>query len=93
MPRIAVYDYLAHREITVSLSRWQMFKFKIAGRRFFAMRKEEDWSAAMPFYLAKCIRHGYYLDYPKGGKERLTCHKCFQEEVEKARNKRLKAKK
>jgi len=84
MPQITVYDDdFTHGNITVSLSRWQMLTLKINGRLLFAMGKKEGWSAAMPFYLAKCNCHGYYLDYPKGGHERLTCPKCFAEEAEK----------
>lgn len=40
---------------------------------------KEGWKGELPFYLFKCRKHGYVVNYPHGFEEKLTCPECQKE--------------
>ena len=45
---------------------------------------KEGWKRELPFYVFKCPKHGYVIDYPHGYNQRLECPECVKEyEVER----------
>lgn len=38
---------------------------------------------SLPYYVFKCAKHGYQLDYPHGYEERIECMLCWSERLKK----------
>ena len=38
------------------------------------------WTGKLPFYLFKCIEHGYVISYPSGYSTHLVCPLCIGNE-------------
>lgn len=79
-PLLVFDDHFTHGHRKLPLSAWQRFLLRVNGRVYVLTGIKEGWKTPFPFYVAKCKIHGYYLDYPKGGRERLTCPQCMKEE-------------
>lgn len=52
----------------MNYSFWQRLKVKLFGRCYLEHQIRPGWSDYLPFYLAKCPRHGYFEDYPTATK-------------------------
>ncbi len=59
---------------------WQRLKVALFSRCYLEHRQREDWTAPLPFFVAKCKLHGYFEDYPHGYRETLYCPVCLLEE-------------
>lgn len=62
-----------------SLSLLQKIKLNLFGKVYTGHLKRAGWSAALPFYLCKCSKHGLYHTYPQGYEARLPCPICQKE--------------
>lgn len=63
----------------MTYSFWQRLKVKLLGRSYLEHRTRPGWTGYLPFYLAKCFKHGYFEDYPHGYHDRLDCSACLKE--------------
>lgn len=66
-------------QIIVGLSLLQFITLIIKGSVLVDWIKLEGWRDKIPFYLIKCKKHGYQLNYPSGFNKVLICPKCIKE--------------
>lgn len=69
------------QELKVSLL--QRIRLKLWGVAYVFHARKEGWSGELPFYIVKCGKHGYFLDYSHGYAEYFLCPSCLKEEVKK----------
>ena len=62
------------------LSLWQRIQLRVNGSVFIGYEQRPGWRSALPFYLARCPKHGFYESYPQGYSRRLICSRCLEEE-------------
>ena len=65
----------------LNLSFSQRLRLRIFGSVYVEHRKKNSWNKALPHYLAKCKKHGYFIDYPHGRYEKLVCPECLEEDL------------
>ena len=62
---------------------WQRLKVRLFDKCYLEHRSKSSWRASLPFYLARCSRHGYFEDYIHGFEgfdtQYLSCPTCLQE--------------
>jgi len=74
---VNVYDghFVGGRvRIRIPLKAW--LKLVILGKTYLAHNTKPGWNGELPFYIAKCRQHGYFLDYPHGWSGYLHCPLC-----------------
>lgn len=59
-------------------SLWQRIKVRVLGKCYLEHRKKKGWSGALPFYLVRCRKHGYFENYPHG-RGGFNCPGCLKE--------------
>jgi len=65
---------------TMEITRTMQIKIIIFGRFHIFNDQKEGWRGKLPFYIAKCKKHGYFIDYPHGYEKRLDCPLCLIED-------------
>ena len=68
-------------KIVNGLTFFQKITQRILGYVFIDNLLIEGWKEKTPFYLFKCERHGYKLNYPHGHEMNLLCPECLKELV------------
>lgn len=79
---LPVLDPHFHQE-TVTIGLRQRLSLKILEHAVLFRRMKPGWRNPLPFYVVKCGRHGYYIDYPQGYKGYFRCPKCDEESERK----------
>jgi len=59
------------------LSKVERIRLRIMGRVYIGDRIRDDWKKALPHFLARCKKHGLYLDYGHGWKLEIECPACL----------------
>lgn len=67
------------RGMVSDVSLFKRIVIRIFGHIYLEHRLYEGWTESLPFYLAKCSKHGYYESYPHGYEQELRCPKCLEE--------------
>ncbi len=80
--RVKVYD--AHFSggwilAEIPFRRW--LRLALLGKAFLRCDAKPGWRGKLPFYIVRCMRHGYFLDYPQGWDGHFYCPLCDREEV------------
>ena len=63
------------------LSWWQKMKLKIGIPPSVGMYRHDGWSGCLEHYMIHCDKHGYLVTYKMGFSKRLSCWKCFEEQL------------
>lgn len=78
--RIKVYDkHFSGDWMSVEVSFWKRLKLAVLGELYLRHDMKPGWLDKLPFYIVRCTRHGYFLDYPQGWEERFYCPLCEKE--------------
>lgn len=59
------------------LSLWTRLRIRLFGPMYLHHRMLEGWTGYLPFYLCRCLRHGFYESYPSGYEGVLHCPMCL----------------
>jgi len=62
----------------LTLTFWQRIRLKLFNRTPIGKRRYPGWTGSLTFYLFKCEKHGYVIDYPHGYKGILYCSECMK---------------
>ena len=62
-----------------NLGLWQRLKLRLLGHVFLRLEKRPGWRSALPIFLVKCGRHGFFEDYPHGYRSYFSCPECESE--------------
>jgi len=77
--RVKVYNSYTERWETVNLPFWKYLVLRLVGRVYLERRRYPGWRDTAPFYIFRCPRHGFILDYPHGWGQVLYCKLCEEE--------------
>jgi hypothetical protein len=83
---VCVHDsHFGIQKFKISLKEWIKLHLGVDGTSVYAFHaRKEGWSGELPFYIVKCGRHGYFLDYLhgfSGYNEGFNCPFCLEETV------------
>jgi hypothetical protein len=62
-----------------------MLALGLKNRAYLRHDRREGWSGELPFFLALCRHHGFFVDYPHGYDEYLSCPDCTRQRIELVR--------
>lgn len=54
-------------------------RIRIFGRVYTGHRVREEGRGYLPFYMARCKKHGIFEDYLHGNAEYLVCPECLKD--------------
>ena len=54
-------------------------RIRIFGRVYTGQGTREGWPGELPFYMARCKKHGIFEDYLHGNAEYLMCPECLKD--------------
>jgi len=77
--KIQVLNSYTGQEEEIPLTLRQRIMLKLFKRTPIGKRRYPGWSGSLMFYLFKCKKHGYIIDYPHGYSGFLRCSKCMSE--------------
>jgi hypothetical protein len=78
---VHVYDqHFNISEFKLSLAEW--IRLKLEKKVYVFHARKQGWNGELPFYIVKCGKHGYFLDYLHGfpgHNEGFDCPFCLKE--------------
>ncbi|MEM0253468.1 MAG: hypothetical protein QXK78_02795 [Candidatus Bathyarchaeia archaeon] len=77
--KIKVYDERINGWFYVEIPFRKWLELVIFEATYLRHDTKQGWSGMLPFYIVKCSRHGYFLDYPQGWYEKFRCPLCRRE--------------
>jgi hypothetical protein len=78
--RVKFFDRHFHGDwLTVDISFIKWLILKVTGGLLLRYDAKPMWKGKLPFYIVRCRRHGYYLDYPHGFNAYFICPFCSAE--------------
>lgn len=91
--KVKVFDgYFNNGWVEVELPFLQWLRLKLHGFVYFKHDMKDGWKGKLPFYIVRCPRHGYFLDYlhgVEGYNAGFGCPLCLEETVRKFKLKKL----
>lgn len=54
-------------------------RIRIFGWVYIEHRRKEWWSGGLPYYMARCKKHGFFEDTPHGYADYLMCPECLKD--------------
>ena len=75
--KVKVYDGHFTRDwvcVEVPFKNW--LKLVLLGEAYLRHDMKPGWRDKLPFYIVRCLRHGYFLDYPQGWDGVFYCPLC-----------------
>ena len=79
--KVAVVDrHFGH--VSYDLGLWQRLSLFLFGYAKLCSWAKEGWTGELPFYIVKCEKHGYFVDYVHGHRRYFSCPKCDDETVQ-----------
>ncbi len=81
--KLKVFDgYFTHHYFSMVLPFTDWLRAQLGWPIYACHLKKPGWKTGHPFYVLKCWRHGYYLDYPaglEGYNQGFSCPFCLNE--------------
>lgn len=74
---VKVYDeHFSGGWVNVRIPFKSWLKLVVLGEAYLRHDTKPGWSGKLPFYIVRCGRHGYFLDYPQGWEGNFFCPLC-----------------
>lgn len=81
--KVKVYDeHFTNTFTTMNLPFRQWLRLKLQGYVYIYHSAKQGWTRQLLFFIVKCRKHGYYLDYPhgfEGYNQGFDCPFCLNE--------------
>jgi len=78
--KVKIYDdHFSGGWISIEIPFRKWLRLAVIGELYLRHDMKPGWSGKLPFYIVRCLRHGYFLDYPQGWEGLFHCPLCEKE--------------